>query len=367
MKGVVAARIRYARDDRPGLSRSKRGRGFLYTLPDGRTVRDPATLARIRTLAVPPAWTNVWIARDPRGHLQATGRDARGRKQYRYHRAWTAVRDANKYEHLIAFARCLPAIRHKVARDLAAPPLSRKRVLATVITLLERTHIRVGNDEYARANRSYGLTTLENRHVRVRGRRVEFRFKGKSGVHHQIALDDPRLAREVRRCQELPGQTLFEYRDASNRTRRVGSSDVNAYLAAVAAGVSAKDFRTWWGTVSAAILLREAGAMPTARARKRAVLSALDEIATQLGNTRAVCRKGYVHPQVLAAYERQIIATPRSQQTKGLRGLSADEHAVVALLERMRRVDSKTTAEPAGAPARSATRSHSSVERRAAA
>src|SRR5262245_58664671 len=237
----IPDRVRYAIDDRPGIVRRRRGRGFSYAFKDGRAVSDAGTLARIKKLAIPPAWTDVWIARDPRGHLQATGRDARGRKQYRYHPAWTAARDATKYEHLLEFARLLPVIRRRVARDLSAPPLSRERVLATVIRLLERTHIRVGNNEYARLNGSYGLTTLKNRHVRVRGRRIEFRFKGKSGIHHEIDLDDPRLAKEVRRCQELPGQTLFEYRDASRRLRKVGSSDVNAYLAAIAGpDVSAK-------------------------------------------------------------------------------------------------------------------------------
>jgi DNA topoisomerase-1 len=327
-------RIRYAADDRPGITRARRGTGFSYAVA-GRRLADAATLARIKKLAIPPAWTNVWIARDPRGHLQATGRDARGRKQYRYHAAWTAERDAIKYEHLLEFARVLPAIRRQVARDLSAPPLSRERVLGTVIRLLERTHIRVGNDEYARLNRSYGLTTLKNRHVRVRGRRVEFRFTGKSGVHHAVALDDPYLANEVRRCQELPGQTLFEYRDASHRLRKVGSSEVNEYLAAIAGpNVTAKDFRTWWATVSTFVRLRRAGPKPTARARKRAVLSAIDEVARQLGNTRAVCRKGYVHPRVLDAYERGLLAAYRPPDTRPRAGLSADERAVVALLER---------------------------------
>ena len=326
--------IRYAADDRPGITRTRRGTGFSYAV-GGRKVAGAATLARIRKLAIPPAWTSVWIARDPRGHLQATGRDARGRKQYRYHAAWTAERDATKYEHLLEFARVLPAIRRQVARDLSAAPLSRERVLATVIKLLERTHIRVGNDEYARLNGSYGLTTLKNRHVRVRGRRVEFRFKGKSGVHHAVALDDPHLAREVRRCQELPGQTLFEYRDGAHRLRKVGSSDVNAYLAAIAgATVTAKDFRTWWATVSTFMLLRRAGPKPTALARKRAVLAAIDEVAAKLGNTRAVCRKGYVHPRVFDAYERQLLAAYRAPDTRSRAGLSADERAVVALLER---------------------------------
>ena len=328
-------RIRYATDDRPGITRTKRGTGFQYRLPGGRPVRDRNTLARIRRLAIPPAWTNVWIARDPAGHVQATGRDARGRKQYRYHPGWTAARDRAKYEHLLEFARALPAIRRQVARDLSAPPLSRERVLATVIALLERTHIRVGNDEYARQNGSYGLTTLRNRHVTVRGRRVEFRFKGKSGVHQAIAVDDPVLAREVERCQDLPGQTLFEYRDSSHRIRRVGSSDVNAYLAAVAGGdVSAKDFRTWWGTVSASVLLRRGPVAATRRKTKRVILEVLDEVARQLGNTRAICRKCYVHPAVLDAYARGQTLRSRPHDATGLQGLTADERAAVALLER---------------------------------
>jgi DNA topoisomerase-1 len=332
-------RLRYAGDDRPGIARITRGRTFTYRRPDGTWVRDASTLARIRKLAIPPAWTNVWIATDPAGHLQATGRDARGRKQYRYHAEWTMQRDLVKYEHLIEFARLLPAIRRRVAEDLQAPPLSRERVLATVIALLERTHIRVGNDEYARANGSYGLTTLKNRHVRVRGRRVEFRFKGKSGVHHEIAIEDPRLAREVQRCQELPGQTLFEYRDASNRVRRVGSADVNAYLAAIAgSSVTAKDFRTWWGTVSAAVLLRQAPVASTVGAQKRTVLQVLDAVASQLGNTRAICRKCYVHPHVLDVHARGL-PWPRVTASKSSTGLSSDEMAVLRLLEGMRRTD----------------------------
>ena len=302
-------------------------------------MRDPATLARIRRLAIPPAWVDVWIAPDPTGHLQATGRDARGRKQYRYHAEWTAQRDVAKYDHVIDFAHTLPAIRHRVAADLQAPPLSRARVLATVIALLERTHIRVGNDEYARENGSYGLTTLKDRHVRVRGRRMEFSFKGKSGIRHEITIQDPRLARDVRRCQDLPGQMLFGYRDDLNRVRKVGSSDVNAYLASIAGpDVTAKDFRTWWGTVSAAVLLRHAPAPTSARRHKRVELSVLDEVASQLGNTRAICRKCYVHPHVLEAAARGL-PWPRVQKAKSLIGLNADEMAVVRLLENMRRSD----------------------------
>ena len=332
--------LRYAGDDRPGIRRLKNGRGFHYRGPDGRPVRDLATIARIRKLAIPPAWTDVWIAPDPAGHLQATGRDARGRKQYRYHAQWVAERDRAKYDRLIAFARRLPSIRRRVARDLQAPPLTRTRVLATVIALLERTHIRVGNDEYARANGSYGLTTLKNHHVRVRGRRVEFRFKGKSGVRHEIAVEDAALARDVRRCQDLPGQTLFEYRDDRHHVRRIGSADVNRYLADIAGpNVTAKDFRTWWGTVSAAVLFRQSPAATSARAHKRLELDVLDAVASQLGNTRAICKKCYVHPHVLAAAAQDVLWP--ADNGKPLAGLSADEMAVVRLLEHMRRHDKR--------------------------
>ena len=332
-------RLRYAGDDRPGLSRTKRGATFYYRRADGRVVRDVATLARIRKLAIPPAWTDVWIAPDPAGHVQATGRDARGRKQYRYHADWRARRDTAKFDHLIDFAHTLPAIRQRVAEDLQAPPLSRARVLATVVALLEHTHIRVGNEEYARANGSYGLTTLKDRHVRVRGRRMKFSFKGKSGIRHDITIEDPRLARDVRRCQDLPGQMLFGYRDDLNRVRKVGSSDVNAYLAAIAGpDVTAKDFRTWWGTVSAAVLLRQAPAPASLRGHKRVEVHVLDEVASQLGNTRAICRKCYVHPHVLEAAARRL-PWPRAQRVKSLAGLTADEMAVVRLLENMRRGD----------------------------
>jgi len=317
----------------------KRGATFYYRRADGRVVRDVATLARIRKLAIPPAWTDVWIAPDPAGHVQATGRDARGRKQYRYHADWRERRDTAKFDHLIDFAHTLPAIRQRVAADLQAPPLSRARVLATVVALLEHTHIRVGNEEYARANGSYGLTTLKDRHVRVRGRRMNFSFKGKSGIRHDITIEDPRLARDVRRCQELPGQMLFGYRDDLNRVRKVGSSDVNAYLAAIAGpDVTAKDFRTWWGTVSAAVLLRQAPAPTSLRGHKRVEVHVLDEVASQLGNTRAICRKCYVHPHVLEAAARRL-PWPRAQKLKSLAGLTADEMAVVRLLENMRRSD----------------------------
>jgi DNA topoisomerase-1 len=331
--------LRYARDNGPGLSRRRSGRGFTYRRPGGSIVADPRTLNRIKRLAIPPAWADVWIAPDPRGHIQATGRDARGRKQYRYHSSWVAARDAAKYEHLLSFARVLPAIRRGVRRDLKEPPLSRQRVLATVVALLERTRIRVGNDEYARANGSYGLTTLLNRHVRIRGRHVEFRFRGKSGVHHVVGFEDATLAQEVRRCQELPGQTLFEYRNDGGRVRRVGSQDVNRYLVGLAGSqVTAKDFRTWWGTVSAFVLLRKAGRGRSRHANQKTVLSVLDAVARQLGNTRAVSKKCYVHPSVIEAFE-QGVALPASR--KGGHGLNAEEAAAVALIRKMRTGPSK--------------------------
>jgi DNA topoisomerase-1 len=334
---AATTHLRYATDEQPGISREQTTTGPVYRRPDGRPVTDDGTRARIRTLAIPPAWTDVWISRDPRGHLQATGRDARGRKQYRYHAQWTSQQDAAKYDRLLAFAYALPAVRRIVAQDLAAPPLSRSRVLATVIALLERTHIRIGNEAYARANGSYGLTTLKNGHVRVRGPRMEFRFRGKSGVRHVVALDDPALARDVRRCQELPGQVLFEYRDESGRVRRVSSTDVNRYLGALATdiAITAKDFRTWWGTMSAAIRLRDAGPAPTATEAARTVNRVLDAVAAELGNTRAVCRKGYVHPDVIAGYLRGVVA-PHGRLAR-VAGLHADEQDVLALLTTLRR------------------------------
>jgi DNA topoisomerase-1 len=340
---VADPALRYLRDDRPGLRRRRSGRGFSFQRADGSTIRDARTLDRIRHLAIPPAWTAVWIAADPRGHIQATGRDARGRKQYRYHASWVVARDSQKYEHLLSFASVLPAIRRGIRRDLSGRPFSRQRILATVVALLERTRIRVGNEEYARANGSYGLTTLLNRHVHVRGRQVQFRFRGKSGVQHAIDLEDAALAREVRRCQELPGQTLFEYRDDAGRRRRVGSSDVNRYLTSLAGhGATAKDFRTWWGTVSAFTQLRKAGRAPSRTAARKRIVAMLDNVARQLGNTRAVCRKGYVHPAVIDAYEKGV---PFPVTTARRRGLTSEEAATVALIRTMRR--------QAGADARS--------------
>jgi DNA topoisomerase-1 len=297
------AGLRYSSDERPGITRRRAGRGFTYRDPDGRTIRDERTLARIRALAVPPAWTDVWISTDPAGHLQATGRDARGRKQYRYHARWRTRRDDDKFERILAIAALLPKIRRRVNRDLARRSLTREKVLAAVVRLLELTLIRVGNDEYARLNRSFGLTTLKDRHVVIRGSTVRFRFRGKSGRDHEVDIRDRRLAGIVRRCRELPGQELFQYLDAEGRPQDVTSDDVNAYLRdAAGADVTTRDFRIWAGTVLAYRALRASELAVDGRSARKAVVEAVRISADALGNTAAVARQSYVHPAVLEAY-----------------------------------------------------------------
>jgi DNA topoisomerase I len=338
--GIHSAReagLTYANDAEPGITRVRAGRAFRYRGPDGRLVRDPATLERIRALVIPPAWERVWIAPRPSAHIQATGRDGRGRKQYRYHPRWTAVRDETKYTRMLGFARTLPAIRRRLAADLRAAPLSRARVLATVVTLLERTLIRVGNDEYARTNGSFGLTTLRDRHVAVRGRRVRFSFRAKSGVMQTIDLEDAGLARSVRRCQDLPGQTLFQYVDETGERRTIASTDVNAYLREIAGDdYTAKDFRTWAGTVLAAGELCAPIAFTSQTARKRFVAEAVGRVAARLGNTKAVCRRCYIHPAVIEAFDDGETIAPLVRSTRGPRRsrpqLAPDESAVVKLL-----------------------------------
>ncbi len=333
---AAAAGLRYADCNRPGLTRQKRGKGFVFRDSKGRLVRDARTLQRIRSLVLPPAWTDVWISPDPRAHLQATGRDAAGRKQYRYHALWTAERGSNKYHRLLAFADALPVIRRRTRRDLLGPACSRPRVLATVVELLERTHIRIGNEEYARTNHSHGLTTLRDRHVSIRGRRLQFDFRGKSGVHQTIELDNPHLAKAVKQCQELPGQTLFQYRDDRRKVRDVSSADVNRYLQEISGGLfTAKDFRTWAGTLAAAEALDGAQPVKSATARARAIVKAVDHVAARLGNTRAVCRKCYIHPAVLDAYHAGTtlgrVSPSRAHARQGLREAEA---RLVALLSR---------------------------------
>jgi DNA topoisomerase I len=297
------ARLHHATDQRPGISRHRSGRGFSYRRPDGSRVGDRAERARIRSLAIPPAWTDVWICPDPDGHLQATGRDARGRKQYRYHPRWRRRRDADKFARMAAFARALPRIRRACDADLARPGLPREKVLAAVIRLLELTLIRVGNEEYARLNRSFGLTTLRDRHATVQGSAVRFRFRGKSGRVHEVDLRDRRLASLISRCQRLPGQELFQYVDDDGAVHDVTSTDVNDYLRDIAGDdFTAKDFRTWAGTVLAYRALRSVDPAVDGRARRRNVVRAVEATAAGLGNTPAVARSSYVHPAVIDAY-----------------------------------------------------------------
>ena len=328
------AGLRYVTDSRPGFTRRRRGKGFTYLYPDGEPLKDEDTLARIRSLAIPPAWTDVWISPSPRGHIQATGRDARGRKQYRYHPKWREVRDANKYDRMVAFGLALPAIRKRTDEDLAKQGLPREKVLAAVVRLLEATLIRVGNDEYARENRSYGLTTLTGRHADVEGSTIAFTFRGKGGKMHRVEVTDRRLSRIVRRCQDLPGQELFQYVDEDGAAKDVGSSDVNEYLREI----TNTDFRTWAGTVAAAWALEELEAFDSEAQAKRNIVAAIEKVASVLGNTPAVCRMCYVHPAVLDAYmDGSMLSALERRAGKmagSLRGLEPDEAAVLALLQR---------------------------------
>jgi DNA topoisomerase I len=303
VRSAHAAGLRYVSDTAPGISRRRAAKAFRYLNAEGRAVRDRATLARIRSLAIPPAWESVWICPRDDGHLQATGRDARGRKQYRYHPQWREVRDETKYGRMAAFGRALPRIRRRVRRDLALQGLPREKILATLVRLLEATLIRVGNEEYARENSSFGLTTLRNRQVAISGARIRFNFRGKSGVEHAIELNDRRMAGIVRRIRELPGQELFQYVDEAGDRRSVESADVNAYIREAAGGeFTSKDFRTWAGTLLAAKALREAGAFESRAKAMRNVNAAIEGVAKVLGNTKAVCRKCYVHPVVVERY-----------------------------------------------------------------
>ncbi len=336
--------LRHSTDADPGIRRRRSGRGFSYRAPDGKTIRDEETLERIRKLAIPPAWTDVWICPVPTGHLQATGRDAKGRKQYRYHSRYRSRRDAAKYERLVAFARALPAIRKRVDRDLSKPGTSREKVLGAVIRLLELTLIRVGNDEYARLNRSFGLTTLRNRHATVRGGSIRFRFRGKSGLQHEVRLQDRRLAAVVRRCRDLPGQELFQYTDENGDLVDVRSDDVNDYLREVAPDVTAKDFRTWAGTVLAYRALRALDAPSTDAEGRRNVVSAIRETADRLGNTPAVCRQAYVHPIVVEAYldgrlGGALVRAAEDADEPPAGTTPSEERAVIALLQRQLRED----------------------------
>ncbi len=303
IESARAAGLRYVSDAKPGIGRTPFRKGFRYTNPDGTPLRDAAALARIKSLVIPPAWTDVWICTQPSGHLQATGRDVKGRKQSRYHPRWREVRDETKYERMTFFASVLPTIRERVQHDLSLPGLPRNKILATIVSLMEATLIRVGNTEYARDNQSYGLTTMRNRHVAVHGTTITFTFQGKSRVHHTINLQDRRLAGIIKRCSDIPGYELFQYLDSDGTHHSIDSSDVNEYLREITGEhFTAKDFRTWAGSVLACDVLREFEPFSSATEAKKNIVQAIAAVASRLGNTPTVCRKCYVHPAVLEAY-----------------------------------------------------------------
>jgi len=337
LKSAKMAGLRYVNDTGPGITRQRRGQGFSYVGPEGRVICDPSERQRIESLAIPPAWTDVWICPLPNGHLQATGRDAKGRKQYRYHPLWSETRSQTKYDRLLLFGEALPHIRAQVNRDLSLPGLPRQKVLATIVRLLETTFIRIGNKEYARANGSFGLTTMRDRHVTISGSTIQFKFRGKSGQEHLIDVKDRRLAKIVRRCRDIPGYELFQYLDENGQRQTVESGDVNTYLREITGqDFSAKDFRTWGGTVLAVWVLREMGIGDSESGSKKNLVQAVKEVAHCLGNRPATCRKYYVHPAVLDTYldgslldrlEQQLEAAAESNGS-----LNPEEKAMMGLL-----------------------------------
>jgi DNA topoisomerase-1 len=371
IESARAAGLRYTTDSKAGIRRKRNGKGFLYLGPDGKPIRNATDLNRIRTLAIPPAWTDVWICADALGHLQATGRDARGRKQYRYHPKWREVRDETKYDRMIGFAHALPGIRRRSAEDLKRAGLPREKVLATVVQLLEKTLIRVGNDEYAKHNGSFGLTTLRDGHVQVSEGKVRFSFRGKSGVEHEISLEDRRLARIVKQCRDLPGYDLFQYIDEAGKRQSIGSADVNAYLKEITGEeFTSKDFRTWAGTVLAAQLLRDFEAVDSAAKAKKNIVRAVEAVAKRLGNTKAVCRKCYIHPAVFDAYVDGSMVRTLAQRARGvarsIEALTEGEAAVLGLLQRRlaRAGRSRAATATLSESLRSSLRAQSSARRR---
>jgi len=344
MRSARAVGLRHVSDEAPGITRERSGKHFRYRDPGGKLVRDTETLRRIKSLAIPPAWTEVWICANPNGHLQATGRDDRRRKQFRYHPRWREIRDETKYARMMAFARALPKIRRRVRKDMALPGMPRNKVLATVVRLLEVSLIRVGNDEYARENDSFGLTTMRNKHVDVRGAKLRFHFRGKSGKWHDVDIRDRRIAKIVERCQDLPGQELFQFVDDDGSRRDVRSEDVNEYLREISGeDFTAKDFRTWAGTVLMAMALRDFDEFKTKAEAKKNIVAAIEVVAGKLGNTPAVCKKCYIHPHVIDSYlEGTLIESlEMSVNSKSVRGLPADETAVVGLLQRRLTIEEK--------------------------
>lgn len=326
----LASELRYVNDHEPGIRRKRAGKGFSYLAPDGSKITDAALLERIKSLAIPPAYKEVWICLTPDGHIQATGRDEKGRKQYRYHPRWNEIRDQTKFDRMIAFGEALPAIRQRVEQDLALPGMPREKVLATVVALLGTTFIRVGNEEYARSNESFGLTTMHDEHVEVSGASVRFEFRGKSGKAHVIDLKDKRLAKIIMKSQELPGEHLFQYKDESGAVRAVTSSDVNAYLREISGqDFSAKDFRTWGGTTLALLALTELDPAENKTALKKNLNQMVKQVSLQLGNTTTVCRKYYIHPRVIETYSAGKLA-PFTGEIPA--GLTAQEAALLTLL-----------------------------------
>ena len=340
VESAKAAGLRYVSDTVPGIRRRRCGKGFRYIDPEGKTVRDKETLARIRSLVIPPAWTGVWICPNPKGHLQVTGRDARGRKQSRYHPRWREVRDETKYERMMIFGAALPSIRERVEHDLSLPGLPREKVLATIVRLMELTLIRVGNEEYARHNKSYGLTTMRDKHVEIDGATVTFKFQGKSGVKHTVDITDRRIARIVQRCEEIPGYELFQYVEKDGTHRSVDSADVNDYLREISnQEFTAKDFRTWAGTVLVCMTLREFESFASETEAKRNIVQAIKRVAARLGNTPSVCRKCYVHPAVLDFYMNgtmlEVVKWPaRQEDADSAEALRQEEEALLRLLQR---------------------------------
>jgi DNA topoisomerase-1 len=336
IESAKEAGLRYVADATPGLERKTRGTGFRYIRPGGKIIRDRNELIRIKRLTIPPAWTDVWICPSPNGHLQATGRDARRRKQYRYHSLWREVRDSTKYDRMIAFGKALPKIRKRVQGDLKLKDLPRDKVIAAVVRLLETTLIRIGNDEYARENSSYGLTTMRNRHAKVSGARATFEFYGKSHRRHVISVDDPALAKIVKRCRDLPGYELFQYVDQDGQRQKLHSDDVNQYLREITGeDFSAKDFRTWSGTLLAFLALKQFAKFTSTRRAKRNVVQAIEAVARLLGNTPAICRKCYVHPAIIDSYLNGSWFRAMGQGAKRKNAhakLRAEELAVMALL-----------------------------------
>ncbi len=365
--------LRHVSDEKPGIRREKNGKGFRYRAASGKIVHDSETLGRIKSLVIPPAWTDVWICGESNGHLQATGRDDRRRKQFRYHPRWREIRDETKYARMVAFARELPKIRRRIKKDMALSGLPRNKVLATVVRLLEVSLIRVGNEEYARENDSFGLTTMRNRHVDVNGAELRFHFRGKSGKWHNVDIHDRHIAKIVERCQDLPGQELFQFVDDDGGRHDVGSEDVNDYLREIGGqDFTAKDFRTWAGTVLAAMALREFEKFDTKAQAKKNVVAAIESVAKRLGNTPAVCKKCYIHPHVLDSYlDGTLLDALKRRAEKAmsgsLRGLPAEEAAVLGLLQQRLTLEGKLARSLKKEAARSRRRtiiSHSPAARR---